>query len=93
MRAGLLTGSLQGKAYMIQRYYTTLDGTQIDDDHIEGAIQRNRSLRLQGELNDAGAWAGRMFLVVEEGWKLTASAVLATVLWPLILLGINLHIH
>ena len=43
-------------------------------DHIEGAIQRTRSLRLQGELNDAGAWAGRMFLVVEEGWKLTASA-------------------
>ena len=43
-------------------------------DHIEGAIQRTRSLRLQGELNDGGAWAGRMFLVVEEGWKLTASA-------------------
>jgi hypothetical protein len=25
--------------------------------------------------------------------KLIVSAVLATVLWPLILLGINLHIH
>ena len=43
-------------------------------EHIEGAIQRTRSLRLQGELNDGGAWAGRTFLVVEEGWKLTASA-------------------
>jgi hypothetical protein len=43
-------------------------------DHIEGAIQRTRSLRLQGELGDGGAWAGRMFLVVEEGWKLTTSA-------------------
>jgi hypothetical protein len=43
-------------------------------DHIEGAIQRTRSRRLHGELDDAGAWAGRLFLVVEEGWKLTASA-------------------
>jgi len=43
-------------------------------DHIEGAIQRTRSLRLQGELDQAGVWAGRLFLVVEEGWKLTASS-------------------
>ena len=43
-------------------------------DHIEGAIQRTRNRRLRGELDDAGAWAGRLFLVVEEGWKLTASA-------------------
>ncbi|MGI8559712.1 MAG: VirB4 family type IV secretion system protein [Solirubrobacteraceae bacterium] len=43
-------------------------------DHIEGAIQRTRSRRLHGQLDDAGAWAGRLFLVVEEGWKLTASA-------------------
>jgi hypothetical protein len=43
-------------------------------DHIEGSIQRTRSLRLEGALDDAGAWAGRLFLVVEEGWKLTASA-------------------
>ena len=28
-------------------------------DHIEGAIQRTRSLRLQGEVSDGGAWAGR----------------------------------
>jgi hypothetical protein len=43
-------------------------------DHIEGQVQRTRSLRLQGALDDEGAWAGRLFLVVEEGWKLTASA-------------------
>jgi hypothetical protein len=43
-------------------------------DHIEGAIQRSRNLRLHGPLGDGAAWAGRLFLVVEEGWKLTASA-------------------
>ena len=28
-----------------------------------------------------------------HGWKGALSGVLATVLWPLILLGINLHVH
>jgi hypothetical protein len=28
-----------------------------------------------------------------HAWKPIASAVLATILWPLILLGINLHVH
>jgi len=41
-------------------------------DHIEGQIQRARSQRLQGPV--AKTWVGRMFLVVEEGWKLTSSA-------------------
>ena len=43
-------------------------------DHIEGAIQRSRNLRLHDQLSNSAAWAGRLFLVVEEGWKLTASA-------------------
>ena len=43
-------------------------------DHIEGQVQRTRSRRITGELDLAGAWAGKLFLVVEEGWKLTASA-------------------
>jgi hypothetical protein len=43
-------------------------------DHIEGQIQRTRALRVTGALDDQGAWAGRRFLVVEEGWKLTSSA-------------------
>jgi len=34
----LLTGALQGKAYVVQRNFTMLDGTQIDDDHIEGTL-------------------------------------------------------
>ena len=28
-----------------------------------------------------------------HGWKPVVSAVIATLLWPLLLLGINLHIH
>lgn len=43
-------------------------------DHIEHAIHETRSLYVRGELADRGAWAGRPFLVIEEGWKLTASA-------------------
>ena len=42
-------------------------------DHIEHAIQQTRSLYVQGYLQDSGVWAGRPFLVIEEGWKLTAS--------------------
>jgi hypothetical protein len=29
---------------------------------------------VSGQLEDHGAWAGRHFLVAEEGWKITASA-------------------
>ena len=43
-------------------------------DHIEGQVQHARSQRLRAEDSDTGGWAGRLFLVVEEGWKLTASA-------------------
>ena len=42
--------------------------------HIEGAVQHSRSLKVSGQLEDHGAWAGRHFLVAEEGWKITASA-------------------
>jgi hypothetical protein len=28
-----------------------------------------------------------------QGWKPVVSSILATVLWPLIFVGINLHIH
>ncbi|MHB1838092.1 MAG: hypothetical protein ACYCXW_24355, partial [Solirubrobacteraceae bacterium] len=43
-------------------------------DHVEGQIQRARSERLSAGTGDEHDWAGRLFLVVEEGWKLTASA-------------------
>jgi hypothetical protein len=43
-------------------------------DHIEHAIQQTRSQYVHGDLQDTGVWAGRPFLVIEEGWKLTASA-------------------
>ncbi|MHB8657715.1 MAG: hypothetical protein ACYC91_07125 [Solirubrobacteraceae bacterium] len=42
-------------------------------DHIEGEVQHARSQRLRARAGDR-EWAGRLFLVVEEGWKLTASA-------------------
>jgi hypothetical protein len=43
-------------------------------DHIEGQVQRARTQRLQADHSGSGGWTGRLFLVVEEGWKLTASA-------------------
>ena len=42
-------------------------------DHIEHAIHQTRSLYVSGELAETGNWAGRPFLVIEEGWKLTQS--------------------
>jgi type IV secretory pathway VirB4 component len=42
--------------------------------HIEGNVQHTRRARVAGELDHTGAWAGKLFLVVEEGWALTASA-------------------
>ena len=41
--------------------------------HIEGNVQHTRRARVAGELGEQGAWAGKLFLVVEEGWALTAS--------------------
>jgi hypothetical protein len=41
--------------------------------HIEQKVQHTRRARVDGELDDAGAWAGKLFLVVEEGWAMTAS--------------------
>jgi hypothetical protein len=43
-------------------------------DHIEGQVQRARSHRVTAGPTDTGGSSGRLFLVVEEGWKLTASA-------------------
>jgi hypothetical protein len=42
-------------------------------DHIEHQVHQTRSLYVRGELGDTGNWAGRPFLVLEEGWKLTQS--------------------
>lgn len=52
------------------------------------------------------SWIGALYLIVGaivaathhywsdlNTWRAVVSAVLATVLWPLLLLGINLHIH
>jgi len=41
--------------------------------HIEQRVQQTRRARVAGELDESGAWAGKLFLVVEEGWALTAS--------------------
>jgi hypothetical protein len=41
--------------------------------HIEQRVQHTRRARVGGALDDDGAWAGKLFLVVEEGWALTAS--------------------
>jgi hypothetical protein len=43
-------------------------------DHIEHAIHQTRSRYVHGDLQDSGVWAGRPFLVIEEGWKLTQSS-------------------
>ena len=43
-------------------------------DHIEHQVHQTRSQYVQGQLADTGVWAGRPFLVIEEGWSLTASA-------------------
>lgn len=40
-------------------------------DHIDREVQRTRARRVAGTLDEHGAWAGRCFVVVEEGWKLT----------------------
>ena len=41
--------------------------------HRRQRVQHTRRARVAGELDDTGAWAGKLFLVVEEGWALTAS--------------------
>jgi hypothetical protein len=42
-------------------------------DHVEHAIHQTRALYFRGQLSEGGNWAGRPFLVIEEGWKLTES--------------------
>jgi hypothetical protein len=42
-------------------------------DHIDNVIQSTRARYVSGTLDDLGPWAGRLFLVVEEGWRLTSS--------------------
>lgn len=41
--------------------------------HIEQRVQHTRRARVDGQLESQGAWAGKLFLVVEEGWAMTAS--------------------
>jgi hypothetical protein len=41
--------------------------------HVEHTITRARRARVAGLLDDQGAWAGRYFLTIEEGWALTSS--------------------
>jgi hypothetical protein len=41
--------------------------------HVEQRITRARRARVAGLLDHEGAWAGRYFLTIEEGWSLTAS--------------------
>ncbi len=41
--------------------------------HIEQRIEHTRRQRVDGNLELEGAWAGKRFLVVEEGWAMTAS--------------------
>jgi hypothetical protein len=41
--------------------------------HIEQRVQHTRRARVDGQLDAEGAWAGKLFLVVEEGWAMTAS--------------------
>jgi hypothetical protein len=41
--------------------------------HIEQKVQHTRRARIDGHLEGEGAWAGKLFLVVEEGWAMTAS--------------------
>ena len=40
-------------------------------------VQHTRRARVGGRLDDDGAWAGKLFLVVEEGWAITASPAAA----------------
>lgn len=46
--------------------------------HIEQRVQHTRRARVAGDLDRDGAWAGKLFLVVEEGWALTASPAAGT---------------
>ena len=41
--------------------------------HLTGQVQHTRRARVDGDLDSEGAWAGKLFLVVEEGWAMTAS--------------------
>lgn len=42
-------------------------------DHIDTIVQSTRARHVSGTLDDLGPWAGRRFLVIEEGWRLTQS--------------------
>jgi hypothetical protein len=41
--------------------------------HITARVAHTRRARVDGHLDDQGAWAGKLFLVVEEGWAMTQS--------------------
>jgi hypothetical protein len=42
-------------------------------DHIEHVVQTHRARYVAGREHELGPWAGRMFLVIDEGWRLTRS--------------------
>jgi len=42
-------------------------------DHIDTIVQSTRARHVSGTLDDLGPWAGRRFLAIEEGWRLTSS--------------------
>jgi hypothetical protein len=42
-------------------------------DHIDTIVQSSRARHVGGTLDDLGPWAGRRYLVIEEGWRLTSS--------------------
>ncbi|MGI9097112.1 MAG: VirB4 family type IV secretion system protein [Solirubrobacteraceae bacterium] len=42
-------------------------------DHIDTIVQSTRARHVSGTLDDLGPWAGRRFLVIEEGWRLTST--------------------
>jgi hypothetical protein len=47
-------------------------------DHIDNVVQSTRARHVSGTLDDLGPWAGRLFLVIEEGWRLTSSKAAGT---------------
>jgi hypothetical protein len=57
------------------------------------AVFRSRLLILVWVVVGVAIAAQKHYLEHFNGWRPVLSAVLAIALWPLLLLGINLHIH
>jgi hypothetical protein len=56
-------------------------------------VFRSRLLLLVWVIVGVAVAAQKNYLEHFGGWRPVVSAVLAILLWPLLLLGINLHIH